>query len=59
MALGTVEDGEAAGLVFYAAGVVAVGTDTNADLGDFAMNVLTAAPPLPRGKKKPSLGVSE
>ena len=51
--MGAVEDRVAAGLVFDASRVVAMGTDTDTGVDDFATNVLKAAPPLPRGKKKP------
>ena len=51
--MGAVEDRVAAGLVFDASWVMAMGTDTNTGIGDLAANVLKAAPPLPRGKKKP------
>jgi hypothetical protein len=52
-ALRAVEDGIAARFVFEATRVMSMGPDTDTLLGDFAVNVLTAAPPLPRGKKKP------
>jgi hypothetical protein len=51
--LGAVEDRVAAGLVFDASWVVAMRTDTNKSVGNLATDVLKAAPPLQRGKKKP------
>jgi len=35
---------------------VAMRTDTNTGVSDLATDVLKAAPPLPRGKKKPFPG---
>ena len=59
VALRTIEYGKGVGLVFDPSRVVAMGTVADVVLGNFAMDVFTAAQPLRRGKKKPSLGVVE
>ena len=51
--MGAIVDAVAACFVFEAARVVTIGSDADAHLGDLAVDVLTAAPPLLRGKKKP------
>ena len=51
--MGAIEDRVTAGFVFDASRVVTMGANTNARVGDLSTDVLTAAPPLLRGKKKP------
>jgi len=43
--------------VFEASRVVAMGSFADAELGDLSAKLFTAALPVLRGKKKPSLGV--